>query len=173
MKKMLLYLFLCTTISNHAQTKTDYLKDINRDVWLPFIEAYATCDAEKYKNLQSEDFIRAEGNGKSLPTYQEYFDNVADWFKTIKSEGQKLAIAFRFTERLANDKVASERGIYELKAFSKDGQETWKGYGKFHVFMRKINDKWKIVVDYDSNENKTITEQTYLAAFGIDEYERY
>jgi hypothetical protein len=39
--------------------------------------------------------------------------------------------------------------------------------------MRKINGKWKIVVDYDSNENNTIDEKIYQAAFGIDDFAKY
>ena len=139
MKKIVLFLFLFFSIALKSQTNTDYLKEINRDIWQPFIEAYSTLNVEKYKSLQSEDFIRAEGNGKRLPTYKDYFNNVDVWFTDLKKEGRKLAITFRFTERFANDKVASERGIYEFKSFDSSGKETWKDYGKFHVFMRKID----------------------------------
>jgi ketosteroid isomerase-like protein len=173
MKKMLLFAFLLISILVNAQTNTDYLKEINRDIWLPFIEAYGTLDIEKYKSLQSEDFIRAEGNDKRLPSFKDYFDNAGNWFSDVKKEGRKLSIAFRFSERFANGSVASERGIYELKSFDTSGKEVWKGYGKFHVFLRKIKGVWKIVVDYDSNEKKTIDEQTYLAAFAVDDLEKY
>ena len=170
MRKILFFLFLLTLPKLNAQNNADYLKEINRDIWLPFIEAYGTLDAEKYKSLQSEDFIRAEGSDRRLPTYKEYFDNVAVWFSDVKKEGRKLSIEFRFVERFANGKVASERGIYQLKTFDATGKLTWTGYGKFHVFMRKLSEKWKIVVDYDSNEENTINEQTYLAAFAMDDF---
>ncbi len=174
MKKALSFLFfLSISITLKSQTNTDFLKEINRDIWLPFIEAYRTLNVEKYKNLQSEDFIRAEGNGKSLPDYKSYFENVEVWFSDMKKEGRKMEISFRFIERFSNGKTASERGIYELKSFDATGKETWKGYGKFHVFMRKINSVRKIVVDYDSNENKTINEQTYLAAFSMEDFGKF
>ncbi len=173
MKKVLFFFFLAAPVVTNAQTNTDYLKEINRDIWLPFVEAYGTLNTEKYKNLQSEDFIRAEGNLKKLPTHKNYFDNVNAWFSDVKKDSQKLSIAFRFVERFANDKVASERGIYELKSFDATGKEQWRDYGKFHVFMRKIDGVWKIVVDYDSNENKTIDEKAYLAAFATDDFEKY
>ncbi|MBL7814186.1 MAG: hypothetical protein JNL70_04195 [Saprospiraceae bacterium] len=173
MKKALFFFFLVASFVTKAQTNTDYLKEINRDIWLPFIEAYGSLNTEKYKSLQTDDFIRAEGTGKRLPTYKDYFENVDAWFSSVRKDNQKLSISFRFIERFANDKIASERGIYELKSFDATGKELWKGYGKFHVFMRKINGVWKIVVDYDSNENKTIDEKTYLAAFAIDDFEKY
>lgn len=173
MKKYILFLFLSISMLLQAQTNTDFLKEINQDIWLPFIEAYGTLNVEKYKSLQSEDFIRAEGAGKHLPSYKDYFEGVSSWFDEMQKDGRRLTIAFRFTERFANGKTASERGIYELKMFDKNNKETWKGYGKFHVFMRKINEKWKIVVDYDSNEGKTINEQSFLSAFKMDDFEKF
>jgi hypothetical protein len=167
--KLFLFILLIATTIN-AQTNADFLKEINKDIWLPFIEAYGTANVEGYKSLHSTDFIRATGNEKKLPDYASYFENTGLWFEDTKKQGNRLEIAFRFTERFANGLVASERGIYQLKNFDKNGKETWTGYGKFHVFMRKINGIWKIVVDYDSNENNTINEQTYLAAFGMDEF---
>ena len=173
MKKIIVVSFLLLSIGSNAQTTTDYLKEINRDIWLPFIEAYSTFNAGKYKSLQTEDFIRVAANNKNLPTPKEYFDGVEEWFGDMKKQGRKLTIAFRFTERIANDKVASERGIFELKAVDASGKELWKDYGKFHVFMRKINGVWKIVVDYDSNEKETVELPMYLSAFTIDDFEKY
>lgn len=45
-------------------------------------------------------------------------------------------------------------------------------YGKFHVILIKEQDSWKILMDYDSNENKTIGEADYQAAFAIDEFDK-
>jgi ketosteroid isomerase-like protein len=172
MKKALFASFLLLSIGLKAQTTADYLKEINRDIWLPFIEAYGTFNAGKYKSLQTEDFIRVAANNKNLPTPKEYFDGVEEWFGDMKKQGRKLTIAFRFTERIANDKVASERGIFELKAVDASGKELWKDYGKFHVFMRKFNGVWKIVVDYDSNEKETVNLPMYVSALAMDDFEK-
>ena len=143
MKKILFLCFLLVVTNLKAQTNTDYLKEINRDIWQPFIEAYATLDVDKYKTLQSADFIRANGSAKQLSSFEDYFNATGTWFNDLKKEGRKMDISFRFTERFANGVAASERGIYQLKSFDTAGKELWKGYGKFHVFMRKINEKWK------------------------------
>jgi hypothetical protein len=173
MKKILFFVLIAIALQTNAQTNTDYLKEINRDIWLPFIEAYGNANVTLYKSLHSTDFIRATGSEKTLPSYDMYFKNTGNWFDNTKKEGTKLEIAFRFSERFANGIVASERGIYQLKSFDKTGKIFWTGYGKFHVFMRKINYAWKIVVDYDSNEKNTIDEKSYLAAFALDDYEKY
>ena len=86
MKKALFFFFLTASIVSKAQTNADYLKEINRDIWLPFIEAYGSLNTEKYKSLQTDDFIRAEGNGKRLPTHKDYFNNVGMWFSDVKKE---------------------------------------------------------------------------------------
>jgi hypothetical protein len=127
MKNWIIALLILLSSILKAQTNTDFLKEINRDIWQPFTEAYATLDVEKYKNLQSEDFIRAEGNDKRLPTFQNYFTNMGIWFSELKQYSRKLSIGFRFTERFANERVASERGIYELRMFDSKGNEMWKG----------------------------------------------
>ena len=173
MKNCVFFLLLLLSISVKSQTNIDYLKEINKDIWLPFMDSYATLDVEKYKSLETEDFIRVDGNNKNLPSHKEYFDNVATWFSDMKKEGRKLTIAFRFTERFAKDGTASERGIYELKSFDANGKEVFKSYGKFHVFLRKLNEKWKIVVDYDSYENGSINEQSYLDAFQMDDFNKF
>lgn len=167
------FLLIALTLQSNAQTNTEYLKEINRDIWQPFIEAYGNANVALYKSLHSADLIRAAGNEKKLFDYTPYFESTGVWFDNTKKEGGKLAIAFRFTERFANGIVASERGIYQLKGFDKNGTIQWTGYGKFHVFMRKIDGVWKIVVDYDSNEKNTIDEKTYLAAFALDDFEKY
>ena len=65
MKKHLFFLFLGIVSFAKAQTNTDYLKEINRDIWQPFIEAYSTLNVEKYKNLQIE--VGGEGAPAAVP----------------------------------------------------------------------------------------------------------
>jgi ketosteroid isomerase-like protein len=178
MKKYLLLLLVGFTLTqltaqSAAEKNTQHLRDINRDIWQPFIVAYGSMDAELYKSLHTMDFIRAQGDSKTLPTRDAYFGNSAKWFADVKQKGEKLAIQFRFTERFANGEVGSERGIYELKSFDKDGKLLWTGYGKFHVFLKKQVGVWKIAVDYDSNEKNTMGEEAYQAAFGLEEFEKY
>ena len=136
-------------------------KAIDHDVWLPFIDAYKNLDITKYLSLHTEDFIRATGgqNG-SLRNKKEYSTSVQSQFTENKNNKQNIAIAFSFFERNANETTASERGIYRY-SITHDNGETQHFYGKFHVFLRKINGIWKIVVDYDSDEDGTIGEEDF------------
>jgi hypothetical protein len=38
-------------------------------------------------------------------------------------------------------------------------------FGKFHVILERESDTWKISMDYDSNENGTIDEKSFINAF--------
>ena len=172
MKKLFFYLFLSLSTATHAQTNADYLKQINRDVWLPFSEAYATYDAEKYKNIHTPDLIRGEGDRKRIRNFTEYMSETAANFKELKDSGSTTRLELRFLERFANAEFASERGIYYYYSKDKMGRESI-GYGKFHVFLRKINGRWKIAIDYDSNEKDTVDKTVYLAAFGLEDVEKY
>ncbi|MEQ1745605.1 MAG: nuclear transport factor 2 family protein [Saprospiraceae bacterium] len=157
----------------HISPNTEHtarLKEINRDIWSPFSEAYAAYDAEKYLSLHTPDFIRA--NGGSRPSVNDltgYRQSVTSGFERGKSSGRRVAIAFSFFERAAGEKTASERGIYRYTAIASDGGQQHY-YGRFHVFHRKVEGTWKIAVDYDSNEDGTIGADNFEAGLPSDRF---
>ena len=139
-----------------------FLKELNRDIWIPFMEAYAAGDADKYLALHTADFIRAQGDGQNTNDLAGYSERTRAGFKRGKEQGGKTTIEFSFFERFSNGKTASERGIYKYSYAPPTG-EPWVGYGQFHVFSRKENGRWKIAVDYDSSEGRTVGEAEFLA----------
>ncbi|MCC6280516.1 MAG: nuclear transport factor 2 family protein [Saprospiraceae bacterium] len=146
----------------------EHLREINRDIWTPFSEAYASNDAEKYISLHAADFIRASG-GKWAGTKNlaEYGASVKNNFNRNTQDGRTASIDFTFFERVAGAETASERGIYRSSSMEKDGTKR-DFYGKFHVFHRKVNGAWKIAVDYDSNEDGTVGEADFRAGRPVD-----
>lgn len=176
-KKPLLILLLCLAplsqaLAQEAPKTEPMLREINRDIWLPFADAYATGNAEKYLKLHSRDFIRGEGDRKRVLNLTQYSEGVRRSFQQWKERGGKVDIQFRFLERMASDQAASERGIYQLSFTPTEG-EARKFYGKFHVFSRKEEGVWKILVDYDSEEGGTIDEKSFQAAFALDDFAKY
>ncbi|MEK7256224.1 MAG: hypothetical protein AAB316_15840, partial [Bacteroidota bacterium] len=125
--------------------------------------------AEKYNSLHSPDFIRGNGGKRpSISNLETYAARNREGMKRGKDGGFKTTIAFRFTERIADAERASERGIYHY--VSDNGKDHFEGYGKFHVIERRENGKWKILVDYDSNEGATIGKDDWDAAFAPDDW---
>ncbi len=144
------------------------LREINRDIWQPFSEAYATNDAEKYIGLHAPDFIRANGGQwAGVRNLAEYGASVRKNFTRNTADYRKTTIDFTFFERAAGPETASERGIYRVTSTDKDSLPRYF-YGQFHVFHRKVNGTWKIAVDYDSDEDGTINAQTFQAGWPTD-----
>lgn len=148
------------------------LREINRDIWTPFSEAYAGNDADKYISLHAADFIRANGGQwAGVKNLAEYGASVKTNFARNAQNGRTARIDFTFFERVAGAETASERGIYRYTDLPKTG-EPRSFYGKFHVFHRKVNGVWKIAVDYDSDEDGTIGEADFRAGLAPDVFMR-
>lgn len=144
------------------------LKEINRDIWVPFSEAYATNDADKYIALHTPDLIRATGgDGAEVKNLAEYGQSSQMHFQRNNADNREVEIAFNFFERIAGEDMASERGIYRFTSFGADGKRQ-HFYGRFHVFLRKMGGTWKIAVDYDSDEDGTIDEADFTAGLQPD-----
>jgi ketosteroid isomerase-like protein len=147
----------------------DRLREIDRDIWAPFSEAYSANDGEKYLALHTTDFIRATGGEWSaVKDLSGYSTSVRQNFT---DPNKKVAIAFTFFERIAGESMASERGIYRYTAISANGEQQHY-YGQFHVFLRKIGGTWKIAVDYDSDEDGSIGEADFAAGLAPGVFSR-
>ncbi len=169
---ILVFVFVSFLVNAQKNGKKALLEAINKDIWKPFSEAYQSLQAEKYLALHSKDLIRAEGGAKQVKNLVQYSENVRKMFDNLNQSGSKVTINFRFLERIINQESASERGIFEF-ALTNTKSEKQQFYGKFHVFSRQEKGVWKILVDYDSNENGTINAESYKAAFGLEEFEKY
>lgn len=146
-----------------------FLQEINRDIWAPFMEAYATYDADKYIALHTADFIRAQGDEQSTSSLAEYRTRISASFQRGQERGGQTRLDFRFFERFSNGKTASERGIYQYTYILKNG-EALTGYGRFHMFLRKENGHWKIAVDYDSSDGGTVGEADFRAGKRMEDW---
>ncbi len=155
-----------------AQSPADIalLKSLNDDVWIPFSASWVSGDVEQYIALHSDHLVRCSGGGETeIKNLSEYALQNRNSFKRDKEKGNRPTIGFRFLERVVNAEMASERGIYHYENTNTQG-EKWEGYGKFHVIERREKGRWKILVDYDSNEGDTIGKDDWDAAFAPDDW---
>lgn len=134
------------------------LTELNRDIYQPFRAAYRSYDTEAYLALHTPDLIRVGGPARIVQGYPEMAAEVGPWFADAAARSLPISIDFRFTERLADGERASERGIYRIEI----GDEVF--HGRFHTFSRKAGGRWRMAVDYDSDDNATIDEATWAAA---------
>lgn len=144
------------------------LNELNRDVWLPLRTAYAAGDADTFLALNAPDLIRAGGPAKEVLDLTEYGTQVREWFGTVADRGDRLAIDFRFDERLAAGDMASECGVYQITLSLASGEERVL-FGRFHTFSRRTDGRWRIAVDYDSTGGGTVGAEDYAAGTPLDD----
>ena len=150
----------------------ELLKALDREIWQPFVRAYAEHKPEDYIALHSRQLIRVSGAQKSIDPYDLWVERTRAMFKSFADRGRRFSIAFRFTERIAGADTASERGIFEFTVIAPNA-EPRRFYGKFHVLSRREEGRWKILSDYDSREGGTIDAASFAAAHAPDDYARY
>lgn len=127
-------------------------KEINDQVWKPFIKGFNENNHKLFMSVHSKDLIRSSRDSRKILNWEQYNEQMA------KQTGVH-DIELRFTERLNNEGQAIDVGIYKT---SYPNHPPY--YGRFHVVLRKEDNVWKILVDMDSNEGGKIGEAQFLAA---------
>jgi len=153
-------------------TDADALRELNTDIWHAYRRAYNNGDAASFIALHTPDVIRAGGPEKVVRGFREFVAVTEPWFAGMAERGSSVDIDFRFTERLAADGLASERGVYRLTGRRADGDQR-VFHGRFHTFARKVDGRWRIAVDYDSDEGGTVMADTFESGAEIDDVEAF
>jgi len=141
----------------------DYQKEINEQVWKPFIEGFSNGNTDVFMSVHSKELLRSPRESKSIQTWDEYYAGTKSHNEQRSKSGRKSEIELRFTERIATSTQAIDVGIYKTTSIAPDGQRR-SFYGRFHVVLRKESGIWKILVDTDSSEGGTIGEDDFAAA---------
>lgn len=131
-------------------------EDLQRDIWQPFVRAYAAKDIDAFAALHTPDLLRVEAASDWAGGLEEYLDRVRPFFADLAAKLVDLRIGFRFTEHVMSGAIASERGVYQIVM----GEQTF--YGRFHTFARLVDGRWRVAVDYDTNQG--VGEDDYYGA---------
>lgn len=158
--RLLLPLLLLASTNLFAQ---NVQKEINEQVWLPFIQSFSEGNTDVFMGVHSKDLVRSGRESKKVLNWDDYYKETRSGNERRAKDKTRLEIELHFTERINNDNQAIDVGVYKTSWFAADGK-SGAGFGRFHVVHRKENGTWKILVDTDSNEGRTITETQFLAA---------
>ena len=126
-------------------------RQINEQVWKPFIEAFNTGDDESFSNVHSKEIIRVIQDDNQIIGFEQYFKKIPDSAKA-KWSSWKKNIELRFIQRIAGHDKAFEVGYYKTTSTNTRTGEKRTGIGKFYVLLRKENGVWKILMDADTGE---------------------
>lgn len=164
MKAALIVALVLLNVCAYAQ---NFQKEINEEVWKPFISSFTALDTDKFMSVHSKDVVRSPRDAKVLQSWDEYYKQQRASDNRHRQDGSSRSIELRFTERIANSKQAIDVGIYKTSVTNKDGKSA-SFFGRFHVVMRKEGEVWKILVDTDSSEGNTISEKEFMAATPLE-----
>ena len=126
-------------------------KEINEQVWVPFIRSFGNGDEELFKSVHSKDVVRVIQDDREILGYDHYFKKIPDSLRA-KWANWKKTIELRFTQRISSEDKAFEVGFYKTTSTNMQTGEQRKSFGRFHVLLRKENGTWKIVMDADTGE---------------------
>ena len=132
----------------------ELVKEINEQVWKPFIRSFSAGDEEGFKAVHSKEVIRVLQDDKEIFGYDRYFQTQPDSIKA-KWGIWKKNIELRFVQRIAGNDKAFEVGFYKTTSTNQQTGETRISIGKFHVLLRKEKGIWKILMDADTSEGVT------------------
>lgn len=121
---------------------------LDRDIWIPFVSAYSVLDLELISGVYSASAIHAGGRDRTADPIADHLAAFRDFFDFARAQGDAFEIEFRFAERSVGDGVASEHGVFRIVARLASGEERLS-FGRFHVFSRLEDERWRILTDYD------------------------
>jgi len=166
MKIRLLIVLMNLSTGGICVAQTDSLqKEINEQVWKPFIKSFNEMNTDGFMAVHSKEMSRVSQDGKSIYGYEKYYEESKYWNERSKREGRKHNIELRFTQRIAGNDRGFEVGYYKTTSIQPNG-ESRSSYGKFHVLLRKENNKWKILMDADASEKTD--EPVFLSAQALE-----
>ncbi len=110
--------------------------------------AYPALDAEQALSTCSTDFLHAGGPTEVAQDRASYLADFRAFFDLVRGNGDRIDLEFRFTQRILGDGVASERGMFRMAVTPAAGAPRQR-FGRFHVFLRVEDGRWRILTDYD------------------------
>jgi hypothetical protein len=166
MKKLLLLsvIPLFSLLANAQSDSLKWVKEINEQVWKPFITHFISGNNEGFKSVHSKRITRVEIDRGVLKDYEKYFPPVTPGSSPVKKNSNRL-FELRFDKRISNGTRAWESGYYKGTVMQQ-GKEPRSYYGRFFVVLEKEEGVWKILVDADTG--KEANEENFSKAYPME-----
>ncbi|MEO0570486.1 MAG: hypothetical protein AAF039_02200 [Bacteroidota bacterium] len=137
------------------------VEKIKKDVWIPFMEAYAQLDDDKLKSIHDPEIFRVMIDQNTVKTGQTYLNDFGGYLNQVSKNGGGLGIAFALLTTATNSSgdLAYQTGYYEFSSKEKDDSDlVVRGYGHFSVGLKKTEGLWKLFLDADQRIDITLEE---------------
>ena len=164
-KYLLLSIAVLFFLNAHAQQDSlTWVKDINEQVWKPFITHFISGNKEGFRSVHSKKITRVEIDRGAVLDYEKYFPPIDTNSPQPKRNSNRL-FELRFDKRISNGTRAWESGYYKGTVMQ-DGKEPRSYYGRFFVVLEKEEGTWKILVDADTG--KEANEENFNKASAME-----
>jgi hypothetical protein len=154
-------------LSLFGQTeKTVLMQEVNQQIWLPFLEGVNTGRDSLYVHVHSRDFYWvAGGSPPRIMNFKEYEDDSRRVMENRRKQGTGTTLAVRFLDRTLNGEFAAEKCVFAYTSRPKNGPPQ-TSYSIAHIFSRKENGTWKMLVQ--SVVTEPANEETFRTAAAMD-----
>ena len=142
-----LLLSLVTTVTIAESSIPDIHAEIDRSVWQVFQSAFEQLDGETLNSVYADDVLRVTPEG--LDTAGRFKLANRSRFQGNRERGDRIELDFWFDSRHTSPTVSYDVGFYRVRTTSRPG-EINDFYGQFHIVLRNLNGRWKIVQDWDT-----------------------
>jgi hypothetical protein len=166
--KNLLLISAIALFSLPAKAQSDslkWIKEINEQVWKPFIAHLISGNQAGFRNVHSKRVTRVEIDRNAVLDYDKYFPPIDPNASSVK-KSSKLLFDLHFDKRVSNGNRAWETGYYKGTVMQ-EGKGPRSYYGRFYVVLEKEDGAWKILVDADTG--KEANEENFNRAFSMEE----
>lgn len=155
---VILVTLLCLTFSLTAQTEA-LQKEIDRQVWQPFHDAYEARNAKALNAIYASEVLRVTPAG--IDTQGLFKQKNEENYARTSSQNAKTLLDFWFESRHTNADTSYEVGMFRIKTITNGKESTF--YGQFHIVVKKINGLWKITQDWDNSivNGKTLSAEDF------------
>ena len=131
-------------VTNEFNSKIE--KQVNEELWKQFKKAYESRDSKLFNSLHTDDVMRITPNG--IRVGNEYKDLINSNY--LVKDAPKREIDFWIEHRIYTGNNGYEIGYFRISSTT-DGK-TNEYYGRFSVVLRKVEGKWLIAQDWDTDQ---------------------
>src|SRR5687768_14130977 len=117
MRSIFISVAVLFTLASFGQTSN---REINEQVWKPFIKSFDQNDINLFKSLHLPELIRVQTN--EMLNYETYMKGYTSMFANMKKNNAHYTIDLRFTRRVADSTRAFEEGFYKTSVIQ-NGKE--------------------------------------------------
>ena len=135
--------FLVAFLNASAQQDSSTCeKEINKEVWKPFVEHLMSGNKKSFRALHSKRVTRVLIDKNQVQDYEDYFplQHQNDTIATPANSDRQFEL--RFDKRICNGSKAWETGFYKGTVVQQ-GKPVRTYYGRFFVVLEKGEGVWK------------------------------